>query len=68
MTPCDLDTPVPEWIVEHPETLQVFEQLGIDYSCGGRSLGFACCKRGLNSSRVLEQLQDFIRNEQQQPS
>ncbi len=56
MTTCDLDTSVPEWIIEHPETLEVFEELGIDYSCGGKSLAFACQEQGLNAITVLSKL------------
>jgi len=42
MSACDLDTSVPDWIIEHPETLTVFLDFGIDYSCGGsRSDTFA---------------------------
>ncbi|MBI3465040.1 MAG: DUF542 domain-containing protein [Planctomycetes bacterium] len=32
---CDLDTSVPDWIIEHPETLALFQEFGIDYCCGG---------------------------------
>jgi len=38
MDECDLDTSVPDWIIEHPETLATFQELGIDYGCGGKSL------------------------------
>lgn len=39
----DLDTSVANWIIEHPETLVVFQELGIDYySRGGKSLKYAC--------------------------
>jgi iron-sulfur cluster repair protein YtfE (RIC family) len=42
MTSCDLETSVPEWVIERPETLPVFQEWGIDYSCGGKSLAYAC--------------------------
>ena len=32
MTSCDRNTSVPDWIIEHPETLTVFQELGIDCS------------------------------------
>jgi len=60
MTLCDRDTSVPDWIIEHPESLQVFEELGIDYSCGGKSLEFACQERGLDVKQVIAQLQQII--------
>ncbi len=53
---CDLDTPVPDWIIEHPETLAIFKELGIDYSCGGKSLAYSCGERGLDSEAVLAKL------------
>jgi iron-sulfur cluster repair protein YtfE (RIC family) len=53
---CDLDTSVPDWVIEHPETLTVFQELGIDTSCGGKSLGFACRVQGLDEQAVLEKL------------
>ena len=56
MTSCDLDTSVPDWIIEHPETLAVFEALGIDCSCGGKSLAYACRERGLAVKTVLLEL------------
>jgi regulator of cell morphogenesis and NO signaling len=56
MTDCDLETSVPDWVIEHPETLAVFQELGIDYSCGGKSLEFACGQRGLDVSSVLAEL------------
>ena len=32
MTDCDLETSVPDWIIDHPETFAVFQELGI---CNG---------------------------------
>lgn len=56
MSECDLDTPVPDWVIDHPETLAVFQELGIDTCCGGKSLGFACHQLGLNGEAVLAKL------------
>jgi iron-sulfur cluster repair protein YtfE (RIC family) len=56
MSECDLDTSVPDWVIDHPETLAVFQELGIDTCCGGKSLGFACRQRGLDGEAVLAQL------------
>lgn len=63
MTDCDLDTSVPDWIIEHPETLAVFQALGIDCSCGGKSLAYACRERGLDAVKVLVQLHQRIQAE-----
>lgn len=60
MTVCDLETSVPDWIIEHPETLGVFEGLGIDYSCGGKSLEYLCDKQGLDANEVLNRLHETI--------
>jgi iron-sulfur cluster repair protein YtfE (RIC family) len=57
---CDLDSAVPEWVIEYPETLAVFQELGIDYSCGGKSLAFACRERGLDEQAVLERLRQTV--------
>ena len=60
MIECDLDTSVPEWIIEHSETLAVFQELGIDYCCGGKSLAYACRERGLDASTVLAKLRFLV--------
>ena len=60
MVECDLDTPVPDWVIEHPESLTVFQELGIDYCCGGKSLAYACRDRGLDAAAVLTRLQRFL--------
>ena len=60
MTPCDLDTSVPDWIIAHPGTLAVFQELGIDYSCGGKSLGYLCLQLGLDAEAVLARLLRFL--------
>ena len=58
---CDLDTTVPVWIIEHPETLGVFQEFGIDYSCGGKSLGYVCDQKGMDRMMVLERLHRTIK-------
>ena len=54
MTSCDLETSVPEWVIEHPESLVVSQELGIDYCCGGKSLEYACRVQGPDPAVVLE--------------
>jgi regulator of cell morphogenesis and NO signaling len=52
-----VDLPVRDIVVEHPETIPVLEQLGIDYCCGGQhTLAEACANRGLSPATVLEEL------------
>lgn len=60
MTECSLETSVPDWVIDHPETLAVFQELGIDYSCGGKSLEFACRERSLDVGSVLSVLHRAI--------
>lgn len=60
MTECTLETSVPEWIIDHPKTLTVFQEFGIDYSCGGKSLEFECREQGLNEQSVLSKLHEII--------
>jgi regulator of cell morphogenesis and NO signaling len=57
---CDLDTAVPDWVIEHPETLSLFQNLGIDYCCGGKSLAAACRERGLDAAVVLKKLSALV--------
>jgi regulator of cell morphogenesis and NO signaling len=56
MSDCDLDTPVPDWVIEHPATLAIFQEFGIDYSCGGKSLAYVCRQQGLDEQVVLKKL------------
>lgn len=53
MSNCDLDSSVPDWVIEHPETLIVFQKFGIDYCCGGKSLRYACQEQGLDCNSVM---------------
>jgi iron-sulfur cluster repair protein YtfE (RIC family) len=56
MSECDLNTSVPDWGIEHPESLILFQDLMIDYCCGGKSLAYACEERGLDPIAVLSRL------------
>lgn len=57
---CDLDTSIPDWIIEHPETTRVFNELGLDPSCAGKSLGYVCLHQGLNPQEVLVRLRAVL--------
>ena len=65
MTSCELDTSAPDWVIEHPETLAVFQKRGIDYSYGGKSLAYACRERGLDAEAVLAKLLRCVGGEEQ---
>jgi len=40
--------------IEYPQLLSILQGLGIDYTCGGRSLRTACDQRGLNACDVVQ--------------
>jgi iron-sulfur cluster repair protein YtfE (RIC family) len=60
VTSCDLETSVPDWVIDHPETLALFQELGIDYCCGGKSLEYACREQGHAPATVLGKLHCLI--------
>jgi catechol 2,3-dioxygenase-like lactoylglutathione lyase family enzyme len=60
MSECDLDTSVPDWVIEYPATLAVFQAFGIDSSCGGKSLAYACRQQGLDAEAVLKELRGCL--------
>lgn len=53
MSDYDLDESVSDWVIDHPHLTPVFQQLGIDYCCGGKSLRYACRQAGLAPEDVL---------------
>ncbi len=53
----DIHSSVPDWLIEFPHLLRLIEQLGLDYSCGGKSLQAAAEEAGLDPLAVLAQLQ-----------
>jgi regulator of cell morphogenesis and NO signaling len=53
MDSLDLDSSVPDLVIDHPELLPLFRELGIDYCCGGKSLTTACREQGLNPQDVF---------------
>ncbi|WP_029246962.1 DUF542 domain-containing protein [Schlesneria paludicola] len=59
MNHLDLDDSVPEWVIEYPQLLSLFQELGIDYCCGGKSLQFACREQNLNPKIVLALIEDL---------
>jgi len=56
----DLDCSVPDCLIDHPELLPLFQELGIDYCCGGKSLGAACRERDLNPFAILVQFNALL--------
>ncbi|TWU22029.1 hypothetical protein Pla52o_30770 [Novipirellula galeiformis] len=56
-------TSIPEWIIEYPETTRVFNELGLDTSCAGKSLQYVCHHQGLSPPMVLARLRQLITSE-----
>lgn len=56
----DLDTSIPDWIIDYPQTAKVFDALRIDASCQGKSLEYVCQQHGLVPERVLQRLLQAI--------
>lgn len=63
---CDMDSTAPDWMIEYPESEHVFHELGIDTSCGGKSLLYWCAHQGLDPDVVLAQLQAVVERAQNQ--
>ena len=52
----DLDDAVVDWVIECPPAAKLFETLGINYSCGGKSLRYECQRQQLQADEVLRRL------------
>lgn len=52
----DLDTPVVDWLIDYPVVEPLLKAWGVDCSCGGKSLGYACLQQSLSPEKVLEKL------------
>ena len=52
---------VRDYAIETPQTIPVFEKLGIDYCCGGnRPLDEACTAANVNLEQVLKQIETAV--------
>lgn len=65
MVSIDLDGCVPDLVVDYPSLLAVFQRLGIEYTCGGKSLRTACRERGLDPSAVVRECETILQRENQ---
>ena len=64
----DPSTSVAELVLERPSRARTFEQLGLDYCCGGkRSLREACERRGLDVAETVAQLEAATAEETAEP-
>ena len=61
MSVIDTSRPVGDWVAQHPATACVFEELQIDYCCGGhRPLAEVCEAQGLDADLLASRLSDII--------
>jgi len=60
---CDLASSVPDWVIEYPQAWDLFRALGIECSCGGVSLEYACQQKGLDVEEVMSKLLMAINGE-----
>ncbi len=67
MMECDSESTVPEWLIEYPETFPVFSELGLDCTCGGRSLRFLCEQNEMDADFVVAALLKAIANHASAP-
>ncbi len=68
MTQLTLDSPVGDWVSQHPRTSRTFEALRIDYCCGGRTpLEQACRERELDPEQVLGELEQTLQRRDEAP-
>ncbi len=60
MSTLNAKSTVAQWVSENPQTAKVFEELQIDYCCGGGiALAEACEKKQLDANEVLSHLQQI---------
>jgi regulator of cell morphogenesis and NO signaling len=58
MRPFDIHSTVGEMVADHPALSRVFEEVGIDYCCGGQqTLEEACGKKGLDPRSIVARLE-----------
>ncbi len=64
MTTFQLDHTVGSIVRDHPALSRLFEQVKVDYCCGGqKTLEEACRQRGLDPQGFLTQLEDYAASE-----
>lgn len=61
MTTFQLDHTVGSIVRDHPAVSRLFEQVKVDYCCGGqKTLDEACRQRGIDPQSFLAQLEDYV--------
>jgi regulator of cell morphogenesis and NO signaling len=60
MNAIDVDSSVPDIVVDHPQLFELFRELGIDCTCGGKSLRTACFEQRFQPEEVLQQCYSWL--------
>lgn len=63
MITLDITDPIVDWVIEHPHAVALFEQHGIDYTCGGKSLEYACEQRGEDARWIVREILEGLHDE-----
>lgn len=63
MSRLDVTAPIVEWVIEYPHAVPLFEQHDIDYTCGGKSLQYACEQRGVDAEDRAREILTHPENE-----
>lgn len=56
MNQLDTTDPIVDWVIEYPHAVPLFEQRGVDYTCGGKSLQYACEQRGVDAGDLMQEI------------
>jgi regulator of cell morphogenesis and NO signaling len=68
MNQLNLNSTVGQWVAEHPQTSRVFEDVRLDYCCGGgKPLEQACRDRHLNPQEILARLHEAVETAESEP-
>ncbi|OAI53505.1 hypothetical protein AYO47_04675 [Planctomyces sp. SCGC AG-212-M04] len=56
----DLDSSLPDWLIDVPGSAVIFQRYNLDDSCGGKSLEYICRQAGLDPQQVLAELRSLM--------
>tara|TARA_R110002095_G_scaffold119286_2_gene103857 strand:- start:256 stop:465 length:210 start_codon:yes stop_codon:yes gene_type:complete len=57
---CDLESSLVDWIIEYPQLERLFQELQLEYHCGGRSMEYECLRQGFNPQHILSLVSQAI--------